>query len=214
MRPFVIGIGKNLGLKPAKKYLFSLVVTPVQGYFSDNSNKIRLCTTQYDRAPLNGLGNVKVGGNYGASLRASFEAQQKGYDDCLYLDSCTKKKIEETGTTNFIGITKNNEIITPKSESILNSITKQSVLEIAKNEFGMEAIERSCYINNLDEFIEVGVCGTASGIVQIVEIEHNGISVHFDKQGNSLVLEKLSKKLMKIQKGMERKYDKWIYVLE
>jgi len=172
IRPFVIGVGENIGVKPAPEYIFCVFVTPVGPYFKGGMTPINLVVTDYDRAAPAGTGAVKVGGNYAASLMPHELAAHDGYIDCVYLDPKTHTKIEEVGAANFFGITRDNVFVTPASPSILPSITKKSLLYIAEHVFGMRVEERDVLIDNLDEFVEAGACGTAAVISPIGSLTH------------------------------------------
>ncbi len=175
LRPYVIGIGDNLGVKSAPEFLFGVFCSPVGPYFKGGMAPVNfMIAEEYDRAAPHGTGAVKVGGNYAASLLAHEIAKEKGFADCIYLDPATHSKIEEVGAANFFGITSNNEFVTPKSPSILPSITKYSLMHIAKEYLKMEVQERDVLINNLDEFTEAGACGTAAVITPIGGIQYNG----------------------------------------
>jgi branched-chain amino acid aminotransferase len=174
IRPFMIGVGDNLGLRPAPEYIFCIIVSPVGSYFDSQSKPVDLYVSEYDRAAPSGTGHVKVGGNYGASLYAQWNAKKNGYADCIFLDPATHKKIEEVGAANFFGITKDNQYITPKSPSILNSITNRSLKYIAKHMLGLEVVEGDIYIDKLDCILEAGACGTAALITPIGSLTHMG----------------------------------------
>lgn len=174
IRPFMIGVGNNLGLRPAPEFIFSVIVSPVGSYFEGEVRPVDMSVSKYDRAAPNGTGHVKVGGNYAASLIAQVQARKEGYADCIFLDPKTHTKIEEVGAANFFGITKDKKYITPKSPSILNSITNRSLKYLAKNHLGLEVIEGEILINELDHLIEAGACGTAATITPIGSITHNG----------------------------------------
>ncbi|NFH49071.1 branched-chain amino acid aminotransferase, partial [Clostridium sporogenes] len=174
LRPFVIGVGDNIGVKPAQEYIFSVFCIPVGPYFKGGMVPVNFTIADYDRAAPYGTGAVKVGGNYAGSLYPHELAVKKGFADCIYLDPATHTKIEEVGAANFFGITKDNKFITPKSPSILPSITKYSLLHIAKEYLKMEVEERDVLIDNLDEFKEAGACGTAAVITPIGGIEYKG----------------------------------------
>ena len=167
LRPFMIGVGHNIGVKPAPEYIFSVFCVPVGPYFKGGLAPVNFSVTDFDRAAPYGTGAAKVGGNYAASLQPHDDAAKGGFADCIYLDPKTHTKIEEVGAANFFGITKDNKFVTPKSESILPSITKYSLLYIAKNILNMEVEERDVFIDNLDEFKEAGACGTAAVITPI-----------------------------------------------
>jgi len=174
LRPFMIGVGNNIGVKPAPEYIFSVFCLPVGPYFKGGQTPVNYSITGFDRAAPYGTGGAKVGGNYAASLQSHQEAAKRGFADCIYLDPSTHTKIEEVGAANFFGITKDNKFVTPKSLSILPSITKYSLMHIAKEYLKMEVEERDVFIDNLDEFKEAGACGTAAVITPIGGIEYKG----------------------------------------
>jgi len=215
LRPFVIGVGENIGVKPAKEYLFVVFGLPVGSYFSDGISPVDFCTTEFDRAAPNGTGKDKVGGNYAASLLPHEVAVKNGFKDCIYLDPSTHTKIEEVGAANFFGITKNNEFITPNSPSILPSITKYSLMYLAKNYLNLEVAERDCLIDNLDEFAEAGACGTAAVITPIRSISHKDWRHEFST-GSEVgeVTQKLYDTLTGIQFGDIEGPEGWVYKIE
>lgn len=174
LRPFVIGVGHNIGVKPAPEYIFSIFCVPVGAYFKGGMKPCNFTIADFDRAAPKGTGQQKVGGNYAASLEPHKLAVDRGFADCIYLDPATHTKIEEVGAANFFGITKNNEFITPSSPSILPSITKYSLMDIAKDYLKMPVLERDVLIDNLEEFKEAGACGTAAVITPIGGIEYKG----------------------------------------
>jgi len=174
LRPFVIGVGDNIGVSPAREYIFSVFCIPVGPYFKGGMSPIDFSVSEYDRAAPKGTGAAKVGGNYAASLYPHEKAREEGFADCVYLDPSTHTKIEEVGAANFFGITKDNKFVTPISDSILPSITKYSLLHVAKEYLGLEVEERDVYIDNLDEFAEAGACGTAAVISPIGSITYKG----------------------------------------
>ena len=172
LRPFVIGVGENIGVRPAPEYLFCVFCCPVGAYFKGGMKPSNFLVTDYDRAAPHGTGGVKVGGNYAASLLPHELAAKRQFADAIYLDPKTHTKIEEVGAANFFGITRDNKFITPRSDSILPSITKYSLLHLAKERLGMETIEGDVYINELDKFTEAGACGTAAVISPIGGIQY------------------------------------------
>jgi branched-chain amino acid aminotransferase len=174
LRAFVIGVGDNIGVKPAPEYIFCVFCIPVGPYFKGGMAPVNFTISDYDRAAPYGTGAAKVGGNYAGSLYPHELAVKKGFADCIYLDPATHTKIEEVGAANFFGITKDNKFITPKSPSILPSITKYSLLHIAKEYLKMEVEERDILVENLTEFKEAGACGTAAVITPIGGIEYKG----------------------------------------
>lgn len=174
LRPFVIGVGDNLGVKAAPEYIFCIFCLPVGPYFKGGMTPVNFMISDFDRAAPCGTGAAKVGGNYAASLLAHKQAVEKGFADCIYLDPMTHTKIEEVGAANFFGITKDDIFVTPKSPSILPSITKYSLMYLAKEHLKMVVEERDVYVDNLDEFKEAGACGTAAVITPIGGIEYKG----------------------------------------
>ncbi|WP_104747528.1 branched-chain amino acid aminotransferase [Helicobacter cetorum] len=210
LRPFVIGIGDNLGVKPASEYLFSVFCVPVGAYFKGGIEKggARFIATTFDRAAPKGTGGVKVGGNYAASLLAHKMATEQGYDDCIYLDPITHSKIEEVGAANFFGITQNNCFVTPHSSSILPSITRKSLMFLAKDFLNLEVKEREVFVDELSGFKEAGACGTAAVITPIKEIRHNEKSYFFETPGK--VIKQLYDLLLSIQQGEQQAPKDWV----
>lgn len=172
IRPLLIGVGDNIGVGAAPEYLFTVFCIPVGPYFKGGMTPVNFIVSDYDRAAPYGTGASKVGGNYAASLYSYKLAKQSGFGDCIYLDPTTHTKIEEVGSANFFGITWDDEFITPKSPSILPSITKYSLLHLAKEYLGLKTAERDVFIDNLKEFKEAGACGTAAVITPIGGIQY------------------------------------------
>lgn len=212
IRPFMFGFGENLILKPASEYLFSVFATPVGPYVYGQSKPITLTTTDYDRAAPMGTGNAKVAGNYAPAFLPSSLAVNAGFSDCIYLDSKTHTMIDEVGTSNFFGITKDGKFVTPKSPSILPSVTKYSIIHIAEKYLGMTAEERPIPVDELDQFAEAGACGTAAVITPIGKIAHNGTTYTFYNDGNEAgpVTKKLYQLLTGIQRGEENAPEGWL----
>lgn len=177
IRPLLIGVGENIGVSPAPEYIFTVFCMPVGPYFKGGLTPTNFIVSDYDRAAPNGTGAAKVGGNYAASLLPGYEAHQRKFSDCIYLDPETHTKIEEVGSANFFGITAANEFVTPKSPSILPSITKYSLLHLAQHSLGLTPVEGDVYLNELDRFVEAGACGTAAVISPIGGIQ-NGEDFH------------------------------------
>ena len=220
LRPFLIGVGENIGVKAAPEFIFSVFCCPVSAYFKGGLTPSNFITTEYDRAAPMGTGGVKVGGNYAASLLPHVLAAEQGtperkFADAIYLDPKTHTKIEEVGAANFFGITKDNKFITPKSESILPSITKYSLLHIAKERLGMEAIEGDVYIDQLDQFAEAGACGTAAVISPVGGIQHKGkFHVFYSETEVGPVTRRLYEELTGIQFGDVEAPEGWIVKVE
>lgn len=216
VRPLLIGSGPKVGVNPADEYLFVVFVTPVGPYFKEGFKPTNMMISrQYDRAAPLGTGNIKVGGNYGASLCAGHIAHEKGYSAVLYLDSREKKYIDECGPANFFAI-KNNTYITPESKSILPSITNKSLLQLA-GDIGLKTERRPILLEELDAFEEAGACGTAAVISPVGRIDDldTGKSYVFSKDGKAGVFcEKLYNKLRAIQYGDEPDTYGWVTIIE
>lgn len=212
IRPFMIGSGPVLGVSPAEEYLFRVLVTPVGPYYKGGMKPIRVVVSDYDRAAPHGTGNVKAGLNYAMSMYPGQLAHAEGYSECLYLDPATRTKIEEAGGANFIAVTKSGKLITPKSDSILPSITRRSVLQIAKDVLGIEVEETDLYIDQLDEIAEAGLCGTAAVISPIGSVDYHGKRhVFYSETEVGPVIQKLYETLVGIQNGKLPAPEGWIY---
>jgi branched-chain amino acid aminotransferase len=212
VRPYMVGHGENLGLKPAPEYIFSIFVCPVGPYFKGGFTPITLITTEYDRAAPMGTGALKVGGNYAASFLPHELAAKDGYTDCIYLDPKHHGYIDEVGTSNFFGITSDKTFVTPKSPSILPSITKYSLMYIAEHYFSMKVEERPVAIDQLDQFVEAGACGTAAVITPIGAISHQGQVHTFYGDGKEAgpVTKQLYETLTGIQRGEREAPEGWL----
>ena len=212
IRPFMIGSGPVLGVSPAEEYLFRVLVTPVGPYYKGGMKPIRVVVSDYDRAAPHGTGNVKAGLNYAMSMYPGQLPHAEGYSECLYLDPATRTKIEEAGGANFIAVTKSGKLITPKSDSILPSITRRSVLQIAKDVLGIEVEETDLYIDQLDEIAEAGLCGTAAVISPIGSVDYHGKRhVFYSEIEVGPVIKKLYETLVGIQNGKLPAPEGWIY---
>jgi branched-chain amino acid aminotransferase len=216
IRPLLIGTGPKVGVQPADEYLFLVFVTPVGPYFKEGFKLTNVAVMrEYDRAAPRGTGNIKVGGNYAASLKAGMLAKEKGYSAVLYLDSREKKYIDECGPANFFGI-KNNTYITPESRSILPSITNKSLIQLAKD-MGLKTEIRPIPFDEVGTFEEVGQCGTAAVISPVGRIDDldKNESYSFSKDGEpGPVSKKLYHKLRAIQYGDEPDPYGWVTILE
>lgn len=212
LRPFMIGVGDNIGVKPAPEYIFSVFTVPVGPYFKEGLSPCNFMIADYDRAAPHGTGGQKVGGNYAASLHPHQLAAERGFADCIYLDPATHTKIEEVGAANFFGITKNNEFVTPKSPSILPSITKYSLMDIARDYLKMPVYEKDVYVDNLDEFKEAGACGTAAVITPIGGIEYKDkLHVFHSEKEVGPVTKELYRILCGIQFGDVEGPEGWVF---
>jgi branched-chain amino acid aminotransferase len=169
LRPLLIGSGPQVGVKPAAEYMFMVFVTPVGPYFKEGFKPVDIeLIRDYDRAAPKGTGNIKVGGNYAAGMRPAHRAHNDGFASVLFLDSLEKKYIDEAGPANFFGI-KQGIYVTPKSDSILPSITNMSLEEIA-HDIGLKVERRRVPVEELETFEEAGACGTAAIISPIKRI--------------------------------------------
>jgi branched-chain amino acid aminotransferase len=216
IRPLLYGSGAEVGVKPSSEYTFLVFVTPVGPYFKGGVKPVNMMICRdFDRAAPLGTGTFKVGGNYAASLRALIKAKEGGYASTIFLDAREKKYIDECGPANFFGI-KDNTYITPESESILNSITNMSLIEIAKS-LGMKTEKRRVPVEELSTFTEVGACGTAaviSPIGKIVDPDENKIYDYCKdgKPGETTMM--LYNKLVGIQNGDEKDEFGWMTVVD
>jgi branched-chain amino acid aminotransferase len=212
IRPFVIGIGNNIGVHPAPEYLFGIFCMPVGAYFKGGLAPVNFTIADMDRAAPYGTGAAKVGGNYAGSMLPHQEAVAKGFADCIYLDPATHTKIEEVGAANFFGITKENVFVTPKSPSILPSITKFSLLYLAEHYLKLKVEERDCPIDQIDEFAEAGACGTAAVITPIGGIDYKEkLHVFYSESEVGPVTTELYNTLVGIQFGDVEAPEGWIY---
>lgn len=215
IRPLLIGTGPQVGVKPADEYLFVVFVTPVGPYFKEGFKPVSiLITREFDRAAPQGVGEFKVGGNYAAGLRAMDKAHHEGYGSVLFLDAKEKKYIDECGPANFFGI-KGNTYVTPKSSSILPSITNMSLMTLSED-MGMTVEKRQVPVEELAEFDETGACGTAAVITPISKIVDDGNGKEYcygDGQEPGPVSTKLYDHLRGIQYGDEEDKHGWVTVL-
>ncbi|MDA3881471.1 MAG: branched-chain amino acid aminotransferase [Prolixibacteraceae bacterium] len=214
VRPLLIGVGPQIGVKPATEYLFIVFVMPVGPYFKEGFKPTDyVIYREYDRAAPQGTGTIKVGGNYAASLRAGVRAHSEGYSAVLYLDAREKKYLDECGPANFFGI-KGNSYVTPKSESILPSITNKSLRQLAKD-MGMTVEERRVPVEELAEFSEAGACGTAAVISPFRSVYDADKDIRYT-YGNDPgeVSQKLYNKLINIQCGCEEDPHGWVSIVE
>ncbi|MCW1027771.1 branched-chain amino acid aminotransferase [Streptococcus anginosus] len=212
IRPLLLGVGDIIGVKPADEYIFTVFAMPVGNYFKGGLILTNfIVSDKYDRAAPYGTGAAKVGGNYAASLLPGQMAHERKFSDVIYLDPATHTKIEEVGSANFFGITKDNEFVTPYSPSILPSITKYSLLYLAEHRLGLKAIEGDVPIDDLDRFAEAGACGTAAVISPIGGIQHgDDFHVFYSETEVGPVTRKLYNELTGIQFGDVEAPEGWI----
>lgn len=216
IRPYMFGSNPVIGVKPADEYQFRIFVTPVGPYFKGGAKPITICVSDFDRAAPHGTGHIKAGLNYAMSLHAIVTAHANGFDENMYLDSATRTKVEETGGANFIFVTKDNKIVTPHSDTILPSITRRSIMYVAEHYLGLEVEERDVDLDEVKEFAECGLCGTAAVISPVGKIVDHGEEIclpsGMEKMGP--ITQKLYDTLTGIQMGQIEAPEGWIKVIE
>ena len=216
IRPYMFGSDAVIGVKPANEYQFRIFCTPVGPYFKGGAKPITIRVSDYDRAAPNGTGHIKAGLNYAMSLHAIVEAHEQGYAENMYLDSATRTKVEETGGANFLFVTKDGKVVTPKSSTILPSITRRSLVYVAKEYLGLEVEERPVYFDEVKDFAECGLCGTAAVISPVGKTVDHGKEIclpsGMDEMGP--VTKKLYETLTGIQMGRIEAPKGWIEVIE
>ena len=212
IRPYMFGSNPVIGVKPADEYQFRMFCTPVGPYFKGGAKPITIKVSDFDRAAPHGTGNIKAGLNYAMSLHAIVTAHQEGYDENMYLDAATRTKVEETGGANFIFVTKDGTVVTPKSNSILPSITRRSLMVVAEKYLGLKVEHREVYFDEVKDFAECGLCGTAAVISPVGKIVDHGKEICFpsgmEKMGP--VIQKLYDTLTGIQMGRIEAPEGWI----
>lgn len=216
IRPYMFGSDAVIGVKPANEYQFRVFCTPVGPYFKGGAKPITIRVSDFDRAAPHGTGHIKAGLNYAMSLHAIVDAHNQGYDENMYLDAATRTKVEETGGANFIFVTKDNKVVTPKSSSILPSITRRSLIYVAEHYLGLEVEEREVYFDEVKNFAECGLCGTAAVISPVGKIVDHGKEICFpsgmEKMGS--ITKKLYDTLTGIQMGHIEAPEGWIKVIK
>ena len=212
IRPYMFGSNPVIGVKPADEYQFRMFCTPVGPYFKGGAKPITIKVSDFDRAAPHGTGHIKAGLNYAMSLHAIVTAHQEGYDENMYLDAATRTKVEETGGANFIFVTKDGTVVTPKSNSILPSITRRSLMVVAEKYLGLKVEHREVYFDEVKDFAECGLCGTAAVISPVGKIVDHGKEICFpsgmEKMGP--VIQKLYDTLTGIQMGRIEAPEGWI----
>ncbi len=216
IRPYMFGSDAVIGVKPANEYQFRIFCTPVGPYFKGGAKPITIRVSDYDRAAPNGTGHIKAGLNYAMSLHAIVEAHEQGYAENMYLDSATRTKVEETGGANFLFVTKDGKVVTPKSSTILPSITRRSLVYVAKEYLGLEVEERPVYFDEVKDFAECGLCGTAAVISPVGKIVDHGKEICMPSGMEEMgpITKKLYDTLTGIQMGRIEAPKGWIEVIE
>ncbi|HIY19142.1 MAG TPA: branched-chain amino acid aminotransferase [Candidatus Blautia avistercoris] len=212
IRPYMFGTNSVIGVKPADEYQFRVFTTPVGPYFKGGIKPLTIRVCDFDRAAPRGTGHIKAGLNYAMSLHAIVDAHNQGYDENMYLDAATRTKVEETGGANFLFVTKDQKIVTPKSDSILPSITRRSLIYVAQKYLGMEAEEREITLEEVYDFAECGLCGTAAVISPVGKIVDHGKEICFPSGMSEMgpVTKKLYDTLTGIQMGRIEAPEGWI----
>ena len=216
IRPYMFGSDAVIGVKPASEYQFRVFTTPVGPYFKDGAKPITIRVSDFDRAAPHGTGNIKAGLNYAMSLHAIVDAHKNGFDENMYLDPGTRTKVEETGGANILFVTKDNKLVVPKSDSILPSITRRSLVTVAKDYLGLEVEEREVLFEEVKDFAECGLCGTAAVISPVGKIVDHGNEIcmpsGMDEMGP--IMTKLRETLTGIQMGHIEAPEGWIKVIK
>ena len=216
LRPYMFGSNSVIGVKPATEYQFRVFCTPVGPYFKGGAKPLTIRVSDFDRAAPHGTGHIKAGLNYAMSLHAIVSAHEEGYDENMYLDPGTRTKVEETGGANFLFVTKDGGVVTPKSDSILPSITRRSLVYVAKEYLGLKVEEREVLLSEVKDFAECGLCGTAAVISPVGKIVDHGTEIclpsGMEKMGP--VTRKLYETLTGIQMGRIEAPEGWIHVIE
>ena len=216
IRPYMFGSNPVIGVKPADEYQFRVFTTPVGPYFKGGAKPLTIKVSDFDRAAPHGTGHIKAGLNYAMSLHAIVTAHAEGYAENMYLDPATRTKVEETGGANFLFVTKDGKVVTPKSDSILPSITRRSLVHVAKEYLGLEVEEREVLFDEVKDFAECGLCGTAAVISPVGKIVDHGKEIclpsGMDEMGP--VTKKLYETLTGIQMGRIEAPKGWIYKVD
>jgi branched-chain amino acid aminotransferase len=216
LRPFMFGSAPVMGVKPSAEYQFRIFASPVGPYFKGGAKPITLKVSDFDRSAPKGTGHVKAGLNYAMSLHAIVTAHKEGFDENLYPDALTRTKVEETGGANFFFVTKDNKIVTPKSNTILPSITRRSLMYVAKEYLGLETEEREVYLSELGDFAECGLCGTAAVISPVGKIVDHGKEICLPSGMEQMgpISQKLYDTLTGIQSGKIDAPEGWIVTID
>lgn len=215
LRPYMFGSNPVIGVKPADEYQFRVFCTPVGPYFKGGVKPLTIRVSDFDRAAPRGTGHIKAGLNYAMSLHAIVSAHEEGFDENMYLDPGTRTKVEETGGANFLFVTKDNKVVTPKSDSILPSITRRSLVYVAKEYLGLEVEEREVLLEEVKDFAECGLCGTAAVISPVGKIVNHGKEICLPSGMSAMgpVTQKLYDTLTGIQMGRIEAPEGWIHVI-
>ncbi len=215
IRPYMFGSNPVIGVKPADEYQFRMFATPVGPYFKGGAKPIVIKVSDFDRAAPHGTGNIKAGLNYAMSLYPIVKAHEEGFAENMYLDAATRTNVEETGGANFLFVTKDGKVVTPKSDSILPSITRRSLVYVAREILGLEVEERVVPFEEVKDFAECGLCGTAAVISPVGKINDHGKEICFPSGMEEMgpVTKKLYETLLGIQQGTIEAPEGWIHTI-
>ena len=215
LRPYMFGSNNVIGIKPANEYQFRIFTTPVGPYFKKGCKPIVVRISDFDRAAPKGTGHIKAGLNYAMSLHAIVDAHKQGFNENIYLDPATRTKIEETGGANIIFVTKDKKVITPKSNTILPSITRRSLMYVAEHYLGLETEEREIHLEELQDFAECALCGTAAILSPVGKIVDHDKEITLPSGLNEIgeITKKLYDILTGIQLGRIEAPKDWIKVI-
>lgn len=216
LRPYMFGSNNVIGVKPAEEYQFRIFATPVGPYFKGGAKPITVRISDFDRAAPHGTGHIKAGLNYAMSLHAIVDAHNKGFNENIYLDSATRTKIEETGGANIIFVTKDNKVVTPKSNTILPSITRRSLMYVAEHYLGLKAEEREIRLEEVKDFKECALCGTAAVLSPVGKIVDHGKEILIPSGMNEMgeITKKLYDTLTGIQMGRIEAPEGWLRIIK
>lgn len=216
IRPYMFGSNAVIGVKPADEYQFRVFCTPVGPYFKGGAKPITIRVSDFDRAAPHGTGHIKAGLNYAMSLHAIVDAHKQGYDENMYLDPASRTYVEETGGANFLFVTKDGTVVTPKSDSILPSITRRSLCYVAEHMLGMKVEHRPVLFSEVKDFAECGLCGTAAVVSPVGKIVDHGKEIclpsGMEKMGP--VIQKLYDTLTGIQMGTIEGPQGWVHEIK
>ncbi len=216
VRPYMFGSNPVIGVKPADEYQFRILTTPVGPYFKGGVKPLTIRVCDFDRAAPNGTGHIKAGLNYAMSLHAIVDAHKQGYDENMYLDAATRTYVEETGGANFLFVTKDGKVVTPKSNSILPSITRRSLIQVAQEYLGLEAEEREIPLEEVKDMAECGLCGTAAVISPVGKIVDHGKEICLPSGMTEMgpITKKLYETLTGIQMGRIKAPEGWVVEIQ
>ncbi len=215
IRPYMFGSNPVIGVKPADEYQFRVFTTPVGPYFKDGVKPLTIRVCDFDRAAPHGTGHIKAGLNYAMSMHAIVDAHKQGYDENMYLDAQTRTKVEETGGANFLFVTRDGRVVTAKTDRTLPSMTRPSLIYVAKEYLGLEAEEREIYLDEVKDFAECGLCGTAAVISPVGKIVDHGTDICFPSGMTEMgpITRKLYDTLTGIQMGRIEAPEGWLKVI-